>query len=166
VNGGQKVVVVVLVAVVGLFVVALVLPARSGSGGDDLGKPPGGLVGLLGDRLGRTADVQRGDLSAPCLQAPDRLVFTGGCALSVAPSSGRQVAGRSLSRGLRIVHLRPQDDVHLTTRAPNSDLEISQDVERGKKLALPVDDDGATIGLTCAGLAQSCTVTVETGTEP
>jgi hypothetical protein len=147
-------VVVVLVAVVGLFVVALVLPARSGSGGSDLGKPPGGLVGLLGNRFGGTADVDRTAVSSGCLQPNDRLVFAGGCALSVSPGSG----------GLRIVRLHTSSSVHLTTRAPNSDLEISKDVKAGKDVSVAVDDEGGTIALTCAGFAQSCTVTVEFAT--
>ncbi len=157
-NGGQKVVLLVLVAVVGLFVVALVLPAGSGNGdGDgDARKPPGGLVGLLGDRFGGTADVDRTAVSSACLQPADRLVFTGGCALSVSPGSG----------GLRIVRLHTLSAVHLTTRAPNSDLEISKDVQAGEDVSVAVDDEGGTIALACSGFGQSCTVAVEFGTEP
>lgn len=149
-SGPQKVVVVVLVGVVGLFVVALAF--SSGSGEGHANEEPGGLVGLLGDRFGGTADVAPQDLTAPCLQPNGGLVFTGGCTLTVAPGDG-----------LRTVRLRAPQPVRVVAEAPNDDFDVEKVIEPGEEVTIAVDAEGGQIGLGCQGV-QACQVTL--GTEP
>jgi hypothetical protein len=140
---GQKVLAVVAVLIVALYVTGVATQQGSTSGQVD--PTQNGLVKTLGRWFGGPDQAELGELSAPCL-AQTQLTIKDSCVLTVA-SSGKD---------LREVVLRPQQPVHLRTRAPHDDALLDKDLTSGEEVKVTVDSSGADVVLTCS----SCVVLI------
>ncbi|MGW5361055.1 hypothetical protein [Actinopolymorpha pittospori] len=163
-GNGPKIVVVVLVLLVGAFVAGVLLHQR----GDDTATPGSGgasdqLTTVYERWFGDAADVDRKDLRADCF-APDtgdtadnpdnadRLVVQGACTLWVEPSQTR----------LRLVRLHTVDagdGLTVSSRAPESDFVIEDEIGDGEDVTVAVDGEATGIGLVC-GFARTCVLTL------
>jgi hypothetical protein len=166
-GNGAKIVVVVLVALVGAFVAGVLLHQRD----DDSTTPGSGgasdqITTVYERWFGDVAGVDRKDLRADCF-APDtgdtgnngnnaanadRLLVQGACTLWVEPSNAR----------LRLVRLHTVDAVDgitVSSRAPESDFVIEDEIGDGEDVTVAVDGEGTGIGLVC-GFARTCVLTL------
>ncbi|MBE1604530.1 hypothetical protein [Actinopolymorpha pittospori] len=160
-GNGPKIVVVVLVVLVGTFVAGVLLHQR---GNDTATAGTGGasdrLTTVYERWFGDVAGVDRKDLRADCF-APDtgddgdnadRLVVQGACTLWVEPSQTR----------LRLVRLHTVDagdGLTVSSRAPESDFVIEDEIGDDKDVRVAVDGEGTGIGLVC-GFARTCVLTL------
>lgn len=144
----QKVVIGVLVAVVLLFVVAVVVQTQSDEG--DAGAVSSDREGLLQSIGGDPAAVRLDELSGDCVRPNGTLIVQGSCDLEVAASDQR----------MRLVRLRTLQAISISAPAPEeADFDIEDDLEPGKEVEIAVDRDGAEIELNC-GFGNTCTLTV------
>lgn len=141
---------ILIVAVFALIVLLYVGAAANGGGRGqgDAGADPGGVVGWLGDLVGKPPAAKRSDLSAPCLSG-DTLTIDASCTLHVARSD----------TGTRRVTLHATDSITVTARPPRSDDAVTNKVDPGKDVDVTVDSDGGDIVLSCTG-SDTCTVTL------
>jgi hypothetical protein len=167
-GNGPKIVVVVLVALVGAFVAGVLLHQR----GDDTATPGSGgasdqITTMYERWFGDVAGVDRKNLRADCF-APDtgddgddngddgdntdRLVVQGTCTLWVEPSQTR----------LRLVRLHTVDagdGITVSSRAPESDFVIEDEIGDDEYVTVAVDGEATGIGLVC-GFARTCVLTL------
>jgi hypothetical protein len=136
---GQKILLAVAVLIVALYVTGVATPQGSGSGVDPT---QNGLVKMLGGWFGGPGEVHAGELSAPCL-ADGRLSIKDSCVLAVAASD----------KDLREVVLTSDRPAKLSTRAPNDDTVLEQELTAGEEVRVAVDSAGAEITLTCSECA-------------
>ena len=85
-------------------------------------------------------------LGGECGLAQARLTIKDSCVLTVASSD----------KDLREVILRPQEPVHLQTRAPHDDALLEKDLQAGEEIKVTVDSSGVDVSLTCS----SCVVLI------
>lgn len=147
-NRRQKIIVGAVLAFIALLYAGVAVHT-GGSGGGGASRDPGGIVGWLGDLVGSPPQVDREDMSAPCLSG-DTLTIDGACTLTVAKSDTRT----------RQAKLHADDAVTVTTRAPQGDDTISHDAEAGSDFSVTVDSKGADITFTCADTGDTCVVTL------
>jgi hypothetical protein len=162
-GNGPKIVVVVLVLLVGAFVAGVRLHPR----GDDSATPASGgasdrITTVYERWFGDVAGVDRKDLRAACF-APDtgnndnndnadRLVVQGACTLWVEPSQAR----------LRLVRLHTVDAVDgitVSSRAPESDFVVEDEIGDDEDVTVAVDGEATGIALVC-GFARTCVLTL------
>lgn len=156
-GNGPKIVVVVLVLLVGAFGAGVVLQQRGG--GDTaqaLGTSgPSGRITAVYDRwFEDAAGADRRDLRADCFvpdndDNADRLVVQGACTLWVEPSKAR----------LRLVRLHAVDGITVSSRAPEGDFVIEDEVGDNEDVTVAVDGERTGIGLVC-GFARTCVLTL------
>ncbi|MGH3491042.1 MAG: hypothetical protein ACRDP8_24400 [Actinopolymorphaceae bacterium] len=154
---GQKALVIGLGLLLVLFVVAVVLPRRGNDGGDRGDDPPelqDRVEALLGRWFDDPATVERRQLDAACFEPADgdRLVVEGSCTLWVVPSGAK----------LRLVRLHVDDPIAVSSRAPESEFEVEDDVDDGEDVAVAVDGKRVPIRLDC-GFGRTCVLTVRGG---
>ncbi|MGH3450254.1 MAG: hypothetical protein ACRDQW_05895 [Haloechinothrix sp.] len=145
-SGAQKAGIAALVAVVVLFVVAVVLSAGSEQG--DASAEQDGALGTLLDRFGDPAAAGPRELSGSCLQPTGTLLVQGSCALLVAPSEQR----------MRLVRLRAgEQSITVSAPAPeDADFTVRKRVKPGEEVGVAVDSGGAVISLRCQGFGRLC----------
>jgi hypothetical protein len=142
-----KVGIVILVAVVALFVAALVAGgAQDGNGSAE--RDRNGVLDRLTEAAGDPAGVKPSDVAADCFSDDDpaRLTFVGGCTLTVSNDTGIKV--------LRLVTDTP---VRIVAPAPRGDTEVEATADPGDEESVAVGDGETRIGLGCeAGLGVPC----------
>jgi hypothetical protein len=139
---GQKILAVVAVLIIALYVTGVA--TQQGSTGQ-VDPTQNGLVKTLGRWFGGPDKAELSELSAPCLTEA-QLTIKDSCVLTVASSD----------KDLREVVLRPQQPVHLQTRAPHDDALLEKDLQAGDEIKVTVDSSGVDVSLTCS----SCVVLI------
>jgi hypothetical protein len=144
--------IVILVVAAALFVAALVAGGtQDGNGSAD--RDRNGVLDRLIEAAGDPASVEPSDVAAGCFSDDDpaRLVFTGGCTLTVTNESGIKV--------LRLVTDQP---VRITAPAPEGDTTVDAESDPGEEESVAVGDGETEIGLGC-GFGATCTARIVTG---
>jgi hypothetical protein len=142
----QKILLAVVALIVVLFVTGVASQGRSGPGSASAGN---GLVSWLGGLIGESATVEPGDISADCLEPPDRLTVTGTCTLRVAARDG----------GMRQLDLRTEKEVTISARAPRGTDTVTDTVAAGEAATVAVDEEGGEVVIQCGG-SEPCVVTL------
>lgn len=125
---GTKVVIAMLVAVVALFVVAVVVGSRDRDG--DAGADQKGPIGSLIEDFRGRSEVPLDQLTTSCGQQDAVLIVNGACRLRVPPAEEQ----------IRTVRLTPLNAV-LRVDAPVPDPEDDGDPERASTSVDPADPD-------------------------
>ncbi|WP_020576026.1 hypothetical protein [Actinopolymorpha alba] len=152
-GNGQKAAVLGLAVLVVLFglVVANQRRMAGNTSGPDVDKVQR-LVERAFDRwVDDPATVDRSQLDADCFAAerPDRLVVRGSCTLWVAASDTR----------IRMVRLHIHNAITVSSRAPQSDVVVDDEIGADKDVSIAVDGKRESIALVC-GFGKTCLITL------
>lgn len=143
----------IVIAVVVAAVVVLLFALGVGfGGGGDAGAVSwqDRLAGIAGAGALSAEDVT---LGGGCARDGEAIVFSGACAITVAPGGG----GLSLASPVRRAQLTNGDEP-IRLRLVLEGQEIAQDVDPGDEQSLTFGPEGGTLTLACAALLTSCAV--------